>query len=49
LVIKAFDPDGSGSVFKPKLLDPDPDEMNVDPQPCTSLPALEKHRKLQLK
>jgi hypothetical protein len=41
LVIKALDPDwnrirtrigtGSGSVFS---LDPDPDEMNADPQPC---------------
>jgi hypothetical protein len=24
---------GSGLVFIPKMLDPDPDEMNADPQP----------------
>jgi hypothetical protein len=31
-VIKALDPDRIG--IYPKKLDPDPDEMNADPQPC---------------
>ncbi len=29
-VIKALDPYG----IQPKMLEPDPGEMNVDPQPC---------------
>ncbi len=31
LVIKALDPDWYH--IQPKMLDPDPDEMNADPQP----------------
>jgi hypothetical protein len=35
LVIKALDPDWIRIRIgiKPKMLDPDPDEMNADPQP----------------
>ncbi len=38
LVIKALDPDWIRIWirigFHPKMLDPDPDEMNTNPQPC---------------
>jgi hypothetical protein len=34
LVIKALDPDWIRIGIQPKMLDPDPDEMNADPQPC---------------
>ncbi len=36
LVIKALDPDWIRIRIgiQPKMLDPDPDEMNADPQPC---------------
>jgi hypothetical protein len=40
LVIKALDPDWIRIRIRiligiqPKMLDPDPDEMNADPQPC---------------
>jgi hypothetical protein len=33
LVIKALDPDWIRIGVHPKMLDPDPDEMNADPQP----------------
>jgi hypothetical protein len=33
LVIKALDPDWIPFGIQPKMLDPDPDEMNADPQP----------------
>jgi hypothetical protein len=33
LVIKALDPDWIRIGIQPKMLDPDPDEMNADPQP----------------
>jgi hypothetical protein len=32
LVIKALDPDWIRIGIQPKILDPDPDEMNADPQ-----------------
>jgi hypothetical protein len=32
LVIKALDPDWIRIGIQPKMLDPDPDEMNADPQ-----------------
>ncbi len=35
LVIKALDPDWIRIGIQPKMLDPDPDEMNADPQPCS--------------
>jgi hypothetical protein len=34
LVIKALDPDWIRIGVHPKMLDPDPDEMNTDLQPC---------------
>ncbi len=38
MVIKALDPDPYWIRIRigiqPKMLDPDPDEMNADPQPC---------------
>ncbi len=34
MVIKAPDPDWIRIGIQPKMLDPDPDEMNADPQPC---------------
>jgi len=36
LVIKALDPDWIRIRIgvHPKMLDPDPDELNADPQPC---------------
>ncbi len=40
MVIKALDPDwiririGIHYGIQPKMLDPDPDEMNAEPQPC---------------
>ncbi len=38
MVIKALDPDTYWIRIRignqPKMLDPDPDEMNADPQPC---------------
>jgi hypothetical protein len=36
LVIKALDPDWIRIRIgiQPKILDPDPDDMNADPQPC---------------
>jgi hypothetical protein len=37
LVIEALDPDWILIGSQPKLLDPDPDEMNTDPQPCFSV------------
>jgi hypothetical protein len=39
LVIKALDPDWIRIRIgiQPKMLDPDPDEMNADPQPCFTL------------
>jgi hypothetical protein len=33
LVIKALDPDWIRIGIQPKMLDPDPDDMNADPQP----------------
>ncbi len=33
LVIKALDPDWIRIGIQPKMLDPDPDEMNADPHP----------------
>jgi hypothetical protein len=39
LVIKALDPDWIRIGIQPKMLDPDPDEMNADPQPCLAQPA----------
>jgi hypothetical protein len=33
LVIIALDPDWIQIRIQPKMLDPDPDEMNADPQP----------------
>jgi hypothetical protein len=33
LVIKALDPDWIRIGIQPKMLDPDPDEINADPQP----------------
>ncbi len=33
LVIKALDPDWIRIGVQPYMLDPDPDEMNADPQP----------------
>jgi hypothetical protein len=33
LVIEALDPDWIRIGIQPKMLDPDPDEMNADPQP----------------
>jgi hypothetical protein len=38
LVIKALDPDWIRIRIgvHPKMLDPDPDEMNTDPQPCST-------------
>jgi hypothetical protein len=37
LLTKALDPDWIRIRIgiQPKMLDPDPDEMNADPQPCT--------------
>ncbi len=37
LVIEALDPDWILIGSQPKMLDPDPDEMNTDPQPCFSV------------
>jgi hypothetical protein len=37
LVIKALDPDWILIGIHPKILDPDPDEMKADPQPCLGL------------
>jgi hypothetical protein len=41
LVIKALDPDWIRIRIRigvrPKMLDPDPDEMNEDPQPCIEI------------
>jgi hypothetical protein len=34
LVIKALDPDWIRIGIQPKMLNPDSDEMNADPQPC---------------
>jgi hypothetical protein len=36
LVIKTLDPDWIRiqTGFQPKIIDPDPDKMNADPQPC---------------
>jgi hypothetical protein len=41
LVIKALDPDWIliRIGIQQKMLDPDPDEMNADPQPCLGGPA----------
>jgi hypothetical protein len=33
--------------IQPKMLDPDPDEMNADPQPCSGLKALTYEEKLK--
>ncbi len=38
LVIEALDPDWIRIGIQPKMLDPDLDEMNADPQPCRFLP-----------
>jgi hypothetical protein len=38
LVIKALDPDWIRIGIQPKMLDPDPDEMNADPQHCNRRP-----------
>jgi hypothetical protein len=40
LVIKALDPDWIRIGIQPKMLDPDPEEMNADPQPCFYLQEL---------
>jgi hypothetical protein len=42
LVIKALDPDWIQIQIgiQPNMLDPDPDEMNADPQPCYREPLL---------
>ncbi len=32
--MKALDPDWIRIGIQPKMLDPDPDEINADPQPC---------------
>jgi hypothetical protein len=37
LVIKALDPDPYWNGIQLKMLDPDPGEMNADPQPCFDL------------
>ncbi len=41
LIIKALDPDWIRIGVHPKMLDPDPEEMNADPQPC--LPEADKY------
>jgi hypothetical protein len=35
LVIKTLDPDWIRIGIQPKMLDPDPDRMNADRQPCS--------------
>ncbi len=44
MVIKALDPDWFRTRIgiQHKMLDPDPDEMNADPQPCSSTLELQK-------
>jgi hypothetical protein len=40
LVIKALDPDWIRIGVHPKMLDPDPDEINADPQPWKEVKLL---------